>query len=150
ILGNMAHDVALARSLASRGCALPTAIATVTFPARGEGRSADLVVDLGLDQPRQVVPRFLPAEGAGFWWNEVRGAFLNDIQLGADQDLLQRHGHLHLARDRLGTLDVVFGRVSAVSCGWCLALLERIPCQARDAKLTAATLRHFGVTLRTG
>src|SRR6185312_11568611 len=64
-------------------------------------RSADppdeLLIDLGLDELRQVSQRLLPAEITGLGRNGVGHAGLLDIHLGADQYFLQRHRYLHLA-----------------------------------------------------
>src|ERR1700704_4306053 len=59
--------------------------------------TAGLLIDLGLDELRQVSQRLLPAEIAGLRWNGVRHAGLFDVHLRTDQDFLQSHGHLHLA-----------------------------------------------------
>jgi hypothetical protein len=48
----------------------------------------------------------LPAEIAGFDRNGVRNAFLHDAELGADGYLLERHRHLHFAR-QIGIVEFV-------------------------------------------
>src|SRR5438309_5085961 len=47
-----------------------------------------LLVDLGLDEPRQVSQRFLPAEITGLQRYDIGQAFLNDVDLGADRYFL--------------------------------------------------------------
>src|SRR5262245_50192366 len=65
-----------------------------------------LLIDLRLDESCQVPQRLLPTEITSLEWNEVRHPCLSDIQLGADRYLLQRHGHLHLAR-QVGVVECV-------------------------------------------
>src|SRR5688572_18464823 len=50
-----------------------------------------LLWNLGLDELRKQPERVLPAEIAGLGGNEARYAFLHDVQLGPDLDLLQGH-----------------------------------------------------------
>ena len=57
-----------------------------------------LLIDFGLDEAGEVSQRVLPAEIARFHRNDVGKAFLHDVELGADRDLLQRHRHLDFAR----------------------------------------------------
>src|SRR3979409_2679203 len=70
-------------------------------PARtNEDRPASrtpLLSNLRLDELRQQRERLLPAEIAGFDRNRARYAFLHDAQLGAERNLLQRHGRQHFA-----------------------------------------------------
>src|ERR1700693_1752783 len=48
-----------------------------------------------LDELGQKKERFLPPEVARFWRNNLRHAFLHDVQLGPDRYLLQRYRCLH-------------------------------------------------------
>src|SRR6266576_1521964 len=68
--------------------------------------SVSLLIYFGLDETGEISQRFLPAEIARFHWNGVGNAFLHDGQLGADGDLLERHRHLHFAR-QIGIVEFV-------------------------------------------
>jgi len=65
-----------------------------------------LLIDFGLDEAGEVSQRILPAEIARFHRNDVGNTFLHDVELGADGDLLERHRHLHFAR-QIGVVELV-------------------------------------------
>lgn len=48
-----------------------------------------MVRDLGLDELRQEVERFLPAHVTGLGWNDGGDAFLGDVDFGATEDFFQ-------------------------------------------------------------
>src|SRR4051812_19691539 len=79
--------------------------ASATRPARnnadrGVELSTDdnkLLIDFRLYELSQILQRLLPAEIASLYRNDVRQAFLNDVQLRADRYVFQRHCHLYIA-----------------------------------------------------
>src|SRR5436305_9148232 len=62
--------------------------------------------DLGLDELREQGEGFLPAEVAGFGWNDIRHALLHDAQLRSAGYRLQRDGDVHESR-KIGIVESV-------------------------------------------
>lgn len=56
-----------------------------------------MIRDLGLDELGEEGERFLPAHAAGGRGDDGGDAFLRDARLGAAEDFLQLHGHMHFA-----------------------------------------------------
>jgi len=57
-----------------------------------------LIWNLGLDQFRQERKRFLPPEVASLGWDDIRHAFLHDVQFRSARNLLQSDRRLHFSR----------------------------------------------------
>src|SRR5581483_980832 len=80
-----------------------------------------LLIDLRLDQPREISQRLLPAEVARFHGNGVGDAVLHDADLGADGDLLEFDCHVHFAR-QIGIVELI--RVAQALAGHELHILS--------------------------
>src|SRR3569832_1161453 len=79
--------------------------ASATRPARNSADrrvelSADdnkLLIDFRLYELGQILQRLLPAEIASLYRNDVRQAFLNDVQLRAYRYVFHCYRHLYIA-----------------------------------------------------
>src|SRR3569832_2032962 len=88
--------------------------ASATRPARNSADrrvelSADdnkLLIDFWLYELGRILQRLLPAEIASLYRNDIRQAFLNDVQLRADGYVFQRHRHLY-STGQVGILEFV-------------------------------------------
>ena len=79
----------------------PLSLPREQFEVRPEDQPFDalpaLLIDFRLHEPCQVSQRLLPPEVARLHRNDVRQAFLHDVELRADRNFLQRHRHHDLA-----------------------------------------------------